>query len=406
MDFKKSNKKTKTSHENTDEPTTAMIESLPLDLAIDIVSRLPITSLIRLRFASRTFQILSNYPHLAELQYYRTSKNNPCLMFHSYDPIHNQLCFAELSDHNNQIVRKLSTPFSNVLLPEFNIIGSCNGLLCLSDNVNGDTMYICNPFTREFKELPRTIEFGEQKVVCGFGFDHVSHVYKVVKVIYYWKRHNKNPPSPYFRIHNYRARSEVFVYSSWSPGWRSLGRVHLPHKLEQRSSEALVNGRLHWLTLRHKCESRYARSIVSFDLGDEKFREVPRPGGQERCDYHLTVLRKCLSVAFCNYEDLEIWVMRVYDVKESWIKEYNIGTSSVPRVVLKPELKQSYAIWRKISQVRPAQVLCLLKNGNVLVQHRGRVLMSYDPESGKFEKLMFQGMPELFQTIVHFGSLA
>ncbi|XP_028116806.1 F-box protein At3g07870-like [Camellia sinensis] len=349
MDFKKSNKKTKTNHEKTDEPTTsAMIERLPLDLAIDILSRLPIASLIRLRFASRTFQILSNYPHLAELQYYRTSKNKPCLMFHSYDPIRNQLCFAELSDHNNQIVRKLSTPFSDVLLPEFNIIGSCNDLLCLSDNVNGDTMYICNPFTREFKELPRTIQFGEQKVAFGFGFDH----------------------------------------------------------LEQRSSEALVNGRLHWLTLRHKCESRYARSIVSFDLGDEKFREVPRPGGQERCDYHLTVLRKCLSAAFCNYEDLEIWVMREYDVKESWIKEFNIGTSSVPRVELKPELKQLYAIWRKISQVRPAQVLCLLKNGNVLVQHRGRVLVSYDPESGKFEKLTFQGMPELFQTIVHFGSLA
>ncbi|THF97675.1 hypothetical protein TEA_006768 [Camellia sinensis var. sinensis] len=276
-------------------------------------------------------------------------------MFHSYDPIRKQLCFAELSDHNNQIVRKLSTPFSDVLLPEVNIIGSCNGLSCLSDNVNGDTMYICNPFTR---------------------------------------------------IHNYRARSEVFVYSSWSPGWRSLGRVRLPYQLEQQSSEALVNGRLHWLTLRHKCESRYARSIVSFDLGDEKFREVPRPGGQERCDYHLTVLRKCLSAAFCNYEDLEIWVMREYDVQESWIKEFNIGTSSVPRVALKPELKQSYAIWRKISQGRPAQVLCLLKNGSVLVQYRGRVLVSYDPESGKFEKLMFQGMPELFQTIVHFGSLA
>ncbi|GMP53670.1 hypothetical protein CsSME_00019067 [Camellia sinensis var. sinensis] len=49
-------------------------------------------------------------------------------MFHSYDPIRKQLCFAELSDPNNQIVRKLSTPFSDVLLPEVNIIGSCNGL--------------------------------------------------------------------------------------------------------------------------------------------------------------------------------------------------------------------------------------------------------------------------------------
>lgn len=48
---------------------------------------------------------------------------------------------------------------------------------------------------------------------------------------------------------------------------------------------------------------------------------------------------------------------------------------------------------------------CLLKNGDILPEFKDGNLASYDPESGKTTNLLFEGMPKLFQTIVHVGSL-
>ncbi|CAK9180400.1 unnamed protein product [Ilex paraguariensis] len=385
------------------------IHSLPHEIAIDILSRLPVTSLIKFRFVSRASQILTNDPPLVKLHLSRTAKDNPCFIFHSDYPIRNKIYFVELSDHDDQkeIVREIQTPFS-ASMPESIVVGSCNGLLCLSDDLlfNG-SLYVYNPFTRKHKELPKSIKFEQQEVVFGFGFHPVTKEYKVVKIIYYGTAYNAdNRPWRYSRVRNRDfLNSEVQILSLSSNTWRSIGEV--PFQLERRSSEALVNGRLHWLTQWGKYHGVLGRVIVSFDLADEQFREVPRAGSGflTTCYFYLGVLGGCLSALVpLSFRRLEIWVLKEYDMKESWIKEYNFD-SYMPRVVHQ-DLHRQHGIWKDVINRKIVRILCVMKNGKILLEYTAGNLISYDPESKTFENLTFQGMPgNFFQTVVHFGSL-
>lgn len=72
-----------------------------------------------------------------------------------------------------------------------------------------------------------------------------------------------------------------------------------------------------------------ASLLISFDLATEQFQEVPKRDccGLDRCLHNLMVLRGCLSAsASHDNKQLEVWVMKEYGVKESWIKEFTIGT--------------------------------------------------------------------------------
>lgn len=404
-DGENQSKKKKCKLEDEDQPRNGM-DSLPRDIVLDILSRLPITSVIQFRFVSRAWRLMSLDHLLFHLHLTRASKNNPCLIFHCDYPIRNQLSFVELSDHGdkNELVRKIQTPFSSSM-PEFNVVGSCNGLLCLSDSFYNDPLYVFNPFTRNNIQLPNSRQFQEQEVVFGFGAHPMTNEYKVVKIVYY-----RNPPhNGPWRLRRFRLRdfpqSEVQVFSLGSNAWTSIGKA--PYQLERRSLEAsFVNGRIHWVSRPGRYHGVRGRIIVSFDLGDEQFREVDKPdcGGLNKCNYHLAVLKGCLSAAvFCGYGKLEIWVMKEYGMKESWIKEFTVGAYS-PKL-LSQDLQQSYGIWRKALTGRMVRILCLLNNGEILLEYRGGTLASYNPHTGKFKSVTFEGMPSLFQTVVHVGSL-
>ncbi|XP_060210918.1 F-box protein At3g07870-like [Lycium barbarum] len=109
----------------------------------------------------------------------------------------------------------------------------------------------------------------------------------------------------------------------------------------------------------------------------------------------------CLAVAL-HYKGagLEIWVMRDYNVKESWVKEFKIGayTPNPNSVTQRRQLL--------------LKVLCLLNNGKLLPECNDfpycrdlGYLVSFDPQSGVFTRLKFERMPVLFETIVHVGCL-
>lgn len=382
--------------EGDDRPTKS-IESLPRDVAYDILCRLPITSLIQFKCVSRSWRTLAENPELATLHFSRAAArpdNDPCLIFHCDYPIQNQLCFAD-----KRKVKKFHLPFLNKL-SEFDVVGSCNGLLCLSNSLfSSGCLYLYNPFTSSYLELPRSDQYPHQEVVYGFGFHPGTSQYKVVRIVYY---RNSGPTGsvPARRI-NY-SQSQVQVLTVGSSTWRNIGKA--PYQFDLWASEALVEGRLHWVTRRRRVHGARTRFIVSFDLKDEQFREVPKPacGGLHRSNFHLLLLAGCLSAAvYCSNGKLEIWVMRTYNVEESWSKEISVGA------YLPKGLKQDMVpkIWRNGLNGRVARVLCLLRDGKILLEYKSRALVCYDPESRRFEDLGFQGMPKWFQTIVHVGSL-
>ncbi|KAI9177269.1 hypothetical protein LWI28_013082 [Acer negundo] len=213
--------------------------------------------------------------------FFRATENDPCLVLHCDYPIRNQLYSLELSalGKDDQRVNKICVP----VLPEFNVVGSCKGLLYLCDSSAKDIVYVYNPFTRDCIELPKSTELLHQYPVGGSN-SHSRQLYL-----------------------------------------EKFGR--LPHRLiHQGPSQVLVCGRIHWHTwsgVRSSCP------IISFDFEDEQFREVPKPdcgGLDHRPNIQLVDLGGCLSaVVYNNYREFEIWIMKEYNVKESWIKEFNIG---------------------------------------------------------------------------------
>lgn len=215
-------------------------------------------------------------------------------------------------------------------LPEFDVLGSCKGLLCLCDSSTKSSLYIYSTFTRDYIELrlPKSLEFQNQDVVLGFDFHETTKEYKVIKVVYlqYLSIAFTFPPypPPFSRI-----RCSDFGHSG-QPCLEKYGENTLP-SLSVAIASPVQWKTFHWISWPQR--HGHGTSLISFYLTDEQFREVPKPECDDlnRCKFDLVVLGGCLSVAFQpSHWLLEIWVMKDYDVKESWVKEFSIGVQ-VPR---------------------------------------------------------------------------
>ncbi|GAA0165446.1 hypothetical protein LIER_20848 [Lithospermum erythrorhizon] len=403
MDFyiKENCKKQKINHSDDHQQQEIVFQRLPRELFMDIVSRLPTDSLIQFRFVCKTFQNITYDRDL--IQIHLAKSHQPCLILHCDYPLNNQLYFVEFPDHDSkQSLKRIQTPFSTDM-PEFSVVGSCDGILCLVNSLFNDPICVYNPFTRQYRELPKSVEFPNQEVMYGFGCHPVSKDYKIIKIIYLI-----TPQTVVRSLRRHRRRrfmqSEVQVFSLGGQEWKSIAAI--PYQLDHLSGVASLNGRIHWVD--HHAVFRGL--IVSFDFSDEEFREIRMPERNEqftRSDYHLAVLRGCLSVAIPISArlggGLDIWIMKEYGVKESWVKHYKVGTY-IPKLISQ-EISQAHGIWRNVLDTRSVRVLCLQDNGDILLEYKGGTLASYNPEEGTFKDVAFPGMPRLFQTTVHVSSL-
>ncbi|KAM1227612.1 hypothetical protein ACFX2I_006852 [Malus domestica] len=234
---------------------------------------------MQIKCVCRTWRALSQDPRLLVMYQATASKRNPSLILHCDSPILNNLYFVETNhighhDHYANKARRIDAPI-RYIKPELHIVGSCNGLLCVSSALYFNPLLVFNPLTINYIRLPNTTQYLKQQVF-GFGFHPTTMEYKI---------------------------------------------------LEQGPAEALLNGTVHWVTTRHKHQPGPGLHIVSFDVAEEKFKEIERPGcgSLDICNFHLVVIYGCLSAVVCHDRgQIDIWVMKEYGVKESWTKEYVI----------------------------------------------------------------------------------
>ncbi|KAJ4954619.1 hypothetical protein NE237_011402 [Protea cynaroides] len=114
------------------------------------------------------------------------------------------------------------------------IVGSCNGFLCIAPEKGDAPVYLLNPITRETMRLPKSQLILNRRYSVGFGFDRLSKKYKVVRVYYEGN----------LRSHGVRAFSEIITVgqSSWrklefpAPFQQTYGRFN------SRSNPVLLDG--------------------------------------------------------------------------------------------------------------------------------------------------------------------
>lgn len=389
----------------------AMIDSFPLEISQDILFRLPPKCLIKCTLVCKSWRsLIKNRNFIRTHLSYNNRHGTPLLLLHciTRDSCHTYAYQVFLDEEREERYSlhydnptfdeycKLEFPIFDVekmCNPCFRVVGTCNGLVCLADDLgaDGNIFVICNPLIRKLVTLPepnvRMKSNVRYNVSIGFGFDANTNDYKVVRLVTLLYDHLGDPEK--------RTVAEVYSLAagSWS-GWRHVSRVS---RMDACTPQAFVNGTLHWQAVCETHDASY-HFILTFDLGSELFSEImmpeiskPSPSNQQ---LQLSASGDGKSIALfwrvygLYMEDrlLDIWVMKEYGVPESWTK-----------------LTTLWAVGSEQSLLPKA--LCFRKTGEVVLElvdedvcHYfwlftcpGHGLYSIDPVSTEFKYLGISG---------------
>ncbi|XP_052205307.1 F-box protein At3g07870-like [Diospyros lotus] len=331
---------------------------LPTPILTDILSRLPIKTIFNCMQVSKIWRNLLADPYFARCYLSRSPTTGVLLSINA--TVHLLELGQDYSCND-----KLNKPMSfnskyNLPSKQLYLVGSCNGLVCLLDRSSPDSVYISNPVLGESIILPKPKrEKNVVRVAYAFGFSPVTGEYKVI-------RFTNKKVHGHLDAGTYR-KSEVEVCTLGSSTWRYVGDAPF---CEMQAS-ANLNGSLHWLDDSHDSEF-----ICSFDIGEEKFRQIPLPPqiGSKTCWLTLGILGNRLSI-FDNYYHghVDMWSLKDYGIAGSWTKDYVVqtsGSSRLPDCVFRP--------------------VTLWGDGEILISCRYG-LFSYDPKQNDSTKIKVYG---------------
>ncbi|XP_059661929.1 F-box protein CPR1-like [Cornus florida] len=307
----------------------APMSNIPDDLIPDVLCRLPVKSLLRFRCVSKQWRALIDSPNFINLHLNQSLRTNTnwSLISRRYS-FQNLYCigYQSLDDilkhgYHNVLPVKHEYPF--LRLPHhFNIVGYCNGLMCLLSSTLSSIKapILLNPSTKKHQILPPEPQIWSSYPVYGFGYDAVTDDYKIVRVS---------------RFVGEGFGPEVVVFSSRLNKWRMSPHC-VPHFLRHNFSGVFFNGALHWVATRqHESPlDNYSIYIVAFDLVVENFREVKLPNHSDYETVTLGVSGGCLWAGWIDDDNhVQLWVMKDYMVQESWTKRSLSFSSQVCKIL-------------------------------------------------------------------------
>ena len=231
----------------------------------------------------------------------------------------------------------------------FFVVASCNGLICIGWPFSSRT--VCNPCTGIYKEI---YNFAVPGCLTnyGSGYDDVNDDYKVVRLT----------DQTFHNGSRYMVRRMAEVYSLKLDCWSMVEVGSCRGESQHLGSAALIESHLlHW----RYCHIGYGTYQIScFDLRNNRWgNDVPLPDFSVEIDtskrtylVNFGVLDGCLCLMTSNYQSIEddLWVMKNYGVKDSWVK-----LASISYMNLSPPSKISPVACAKGSQ---SEILMIRKD--------------------------------------------
>ncbi|CAI9303939.1 unnamed protein product [Lactuca saligna] len=346
------------------------MEDLPVYITADILSRLPVKTIIHCKCVCKKWLDLVSDSYFANLHLQRSPSS---LMIH-----HNPekeiaiyyrtgiLKWLEVEDelHHHHLHHDPVMSLDLNLAPIFqesqiHPVGSVDGLLCLWQfGTENDNTYICNPITREYMILPNQQSHREYFaiVMCCFGVGSLKNEYKVIRIFQGDIPTNPNSSSPPILL-------EGEIYTIGTGLWRNLSII--PYWISNFNG-IFLNGHAHWIVI----DQDSPEKLCAFDFDKETFELFPSPPveivEESRIHfYSLAVLKGCLCQSDTFDSQFTIWVMKEYGIKKSWRKEVIIRQS------ISPDLD-----WL---MREPVYVIGGLNDGTILMVYDEEKLLEYSP---------------------------
>ncbi|KAG7648836.1 F-box protein [Arabidopsis thaliana] len=289
--------------------------SLPKELILEILKRLPAKSVKRFHCVSKQWASMLSCPHFRELFLTRSSSAQPRLLFAIEK--HNQWSLFSLPQRLTPYEKSSSS--SVVVTPEFHMkfppdgmliyprhdrrfsFGYASGLMYfygmwINEHNYDGVPVICNPLTGRYASLPFLERY--RKAFSFFGFDPIEKQYKVLFMAY--------PSGP--------DHHTVLTFGTGEMSWR---KIECSVKHDIASDGICINGVMYYLG--DTSEFMTAFVVVCFDVRSETFSFIYPGSYCEVINY-----KGKLGLVFCDdYTDdaieLRLWVLEDKE-KIEWSK--------------------------------------------------------------------------------------
>ena len=328
-------------------PTPAVLSD---DLIVEVLSFLPVKSLLRFKCVNKSWKTLISDPAFVKLHLNKSVTRDPLCTLVTLHTRILESCSPDLSfvlDYGYSIVpysvhSLIQNPSFTLSIKRYccffnyyyNIVGSCNGLICLSldcysssnDEYMESWLHLWNPATRTVKTFQCFPDCGRRSVLnnfsFNFGFDDATNTYKVVAFRY-------NP--------QHQFKSEVKIVSLPDNVWRDiesfpvvplhLDSVHLDDSKHCMYGGVYLSGSFNWLAIHNHFHYDFEDIeidqfvIVSLNLTTETYHQFMLPREFDEVplvEPTVRVLEGCLCFSYSKDADFVIWRMMTFGVEDSW----------------------------------------------------------------------------------------
>ncbi|XBI15572.1 hypothetical protein VPH35_057965 [Triticum aestivum] len=282
------------------------VATLPEELLMEILARVPYRSLCRFRCVSPSWRTLCSNRGLL--------RRSPQTLAGFFCGTSQNIC--HLLFLNFPAGRSGQQPLVDPSLPYLHGGGythCCGGLLlckCFTSSPPGVDYVVCNPATEDWTVLPHTEELRPENIIL-LGFDPADPSCFVAFVIVL----DDDNAGEITGVEIYL--SETRIWTSKQTGWAQETRVHHYQAL----NSLFMNGTLHLITK--------DSSIVTVDTGGKTWRKISRAYPGWEC---IGQSRRCLHVVdIDHYNDdgflLSVWVLE--DASGNWTLKHTVNLSEL-----------------------------------------------------------------------------
>jgi len=303
---------------------------LPDNLFPEILSWLPVKSLMQVKSVSHAWNTLISDPKFIKMHLHRSAQN-PYFWYRDEphdDYIYNFLHFPVSRVLQNHWITVPKDP--HFLLNDKDceeIVGSCNGLVCLlgEEGYNYENVWFrfWNPATRKISDK---LGYKSSSINCKFVFcyDNSTDIYKVLEL----------SPSGSSDL---QMKTTVRVFSLANNVWRTIPSfpvVPLEVCNPTGADGVHLGCTVNWLANKSEWRNDTIGEfvILSFDIGREKYTQLQLPQGFDNDGApSICVLKDSLFLYYNDFKKtgLVIWKMTEFGNENSWIQFHKVSYDNI-----------------------------------------------------------------------------